>query len=176
METTFDPQTNSYTVPEPARPQFLSVLCILTWVCCGILFIMTLKQVFFKESAEEQLEKIEQLRAISPEAADQMEAALENQGGSAETISTVLGLIAVVLSGYGAWLMWNLKKTGFYLYLAGELVPYLGFLFKKTEALEAAGSMSGMGSAFVGIAIGLMVLFDAIFIAMYAANVKYMNK
>ena len=161
----------------PARPQFLTVLCILTWIACGLIFISTLWKVLMPETPEKQLEQIEKVRQVNPAAADQMEALLAKQqeAGPARTIMmNVLTLVALGLSAFGAYMMWQLKRTGFYVYLAGELLPYLGFLAGGTEELNAAGSMSGMGSSFAGLVIGVMLLFDAAFIVMYAVNLKHM--
>lgn len=176
METNVESQFASDMNLEPARPQFLSVLCILTWICSGLLFISTLWGVIFQPSPEKQQEQIEQIRAVSPEAADKMEEALESQSSGAKIMTNVLSLIAVSLCAYGALLMWQFKKTGFYIYLIGEALPYLGFLFGAADAMKASASMMGMsGSTFLGIAIAVMATFDGIFIAMYAANVKHMK-
>lgn len=175
METTIDNHNNDF-MPEPARPQFLSVLCILTWVCCGLIFISTLWGIIFQPSAEEQAAQIEQMEKISPEAAEQMQAAFESQTGSYKAINTSLTLVAVLLCSLSAWMMWNLKKKGFHFYLIGEIIPYLGFLFGGAEAMGTMGAMTGMSQATVlGMVIGVMALFDGIFIAMYASNLKYLK-
>jgi hypothetical protein len=174
METINNESFVAETVP--ARPQFLTVLCILTWICCGLIFISTLWKVLMPETPEKQLEKIEQLRQYNPEAADQMEAMLikQQENGPGRTIlMNVLTMVALGFSAFGAYMMWQLKRSGFYVYLAGELLPYLGFLMGGMEELEAAGAMSGMGSL-AGIVIGVMLIFDAAFIVMYAVNLKYM--
>jgi hypothetical protein len=175
METIIDNQNDPNAIIAPERPQFLSVLCILTWIACGLMFISTLWGVLFQPSAEQQYEQIEKIREISPEAAEQMEAALENQKGTGQLMSMALNLIAIGLSAFGAYFMWMLRRKGFYFYLAGETLPYLGFLFGGAEALSAVGSMSTMGPAIVGIAIGGMVVFDILFVVLYAVNLKHMR-
>lgn len=176
METNLDEQMASEMNFEPARPQFLSVLCILTWVACGFIFITTTWGIIFKPSPEKQMEQIEQIRAVSPDAADKMEAALESQSGTTQILQNLLTLIAVAISAYAAMLMWQLKKNGFYLYLVGEILPYFGFLIVGTEGISAVGSMTGMGGSIVGMVIAIMVIVDGVFIGMYAANLKHMNK
>lgn len=176
METSIDTNQVNDFMPEPARPQFLSALCILTWVCSGIIFIMTVWGAVFQPSPEEQLQQIEKIREVNPAAADQMEMALENQSASYKIINTLLTLVGLGLTTYGVWLMWNLKKKGLYLYIAGELVPYLSFAFGGAEAMGSMSAMTGMSkAALVGAMIGVMALFDGIFIAMYAANAKHMK-
>ncbi len=176
METSANSQFNSEFSNQPERPQFLSVLCILTWIACGFLFITTVWGAVFQPTPEERYEQIEKMRELSPEAADQMEAAFEKQDGGSLIISTILNLLAVGLCSFGAYRMWNLFRNGLYIYIAGEVVPYFGFLFGGTEALSAMGSLSGMGTAMVGIAIAFMVLLDLAFVIMYAANLKYMRR
>jgi hypothetical protein len=176
METPIDSTTNSEFLSQPERPQFLSVLCILTWIACGFLFITTVWGALFQPTPEEQYEQIEKMREISPEAADQMELAFEKQGEGNLIISTILNLLAIGFCSFGAYRMWNLFRNGLYIYIAGEVVPYFGFLFGGTEALSAMGSLSGMGSAMVGVAVALMVILDLAFVIMYAANLKYMRR
>lgn len=171
--TTFDNQFNE-AMNGPERPQFLSVLCILTWIMCALTFIMTVSGALVKPSPEKQMEQIEEMRKISPEAADQMELALENQSAGSQVMNTLVVLITLGLSAFGASLMWKLKRKGLYVYIAGELLWYASLAFGGMEALAAAGTVSGMGSAVVGMIVGMLLFFDAVFIAMYAANAKYM--
>jgi hypothetical protein len=171
METTSTPLSNEM---QPARPQFLSVLCILTWICCGLLFIMTVWGIAFKPSIEERYEQIEKMRDISPEAAENLEAVLENQDTGGQLMGTALSLIAILLSAYGAYLMWQLKKRGFYFYVAGELLPYLGFVTGGAQAVAAISSIGG-ASGIATVVIGIMVLFDVLFIGLYAMNLKHLR-
>src|SRR5687768_819054 len=139
METTADNTYNNTQIPaEPVRPQFLSVLCILTWISCGLLLITTLWGVFNKPTPEEQFEQVEQMREVSPEAAEKMEAAFEAQNNSNQTVGLALNLVAIALSAFGASMMWQLKRNGFYVYVAGEVIPYFGFLTGGSEAMLSA--------------------------------------
>ncbi|MEO6303919.1 MAG: hypothetical protein ABIP51_12180 [Bacteroidia bacterium] len=157
------------------RPQLLSVTCVLTWACCALLLISSLSGLI-TQSPEKQQEQIEQMRKISPEAAEKMEAALANDSsGVKKILTTLLNILAIALCAFGAVQMWNLKQTGFYFYLIGEVLPYIGLFIGGTYTLAAVGAMAGgMGSAIIGIAITLMVVFDAVFIVMYAVNLKHM--
>lgn len=175
MENTINPQFNNEN-NTIQKPQFLKVLCILTWLCCTFVFISTIWGAVFKPSVEEKLAQIEKIREMSPVAADKMEAALENQNGTNQIISTSITLVAVLLSFFGSVLMWQLKKLGFYFYIFGEILPYLGFAFGAADAIVAAGAMGGaMGNAIVTVVIALMIIFDIVFIVMYGVNLKYMN-
>lgn len=177
MENTNSNQFTNDIAPAPARPTFLKVLCILTWICCGLMFIQSILGMV-GNSTEKQQEKIEQMREINPEMADKMESVIAADDGSMRMINALITLVATALSAYGAVMMWQLKKTGFYLYIAGELLPYVGILMGGAQAMAAIGSMagSGMGAAIAGTAIGIMLLLDIAFIIMYAVNLKYMKK
>ncbi len=73
-------------------------------------------------------------------------------------------------------MMWKLQKRGFYIYLAGELLPYLGFLVAGKETMAMMGSAGGSTGQMAGmVVVVLMLLFDAVFIIMYAVNLKKMN-
>ena len=171
METNID-FTND--IKPIGRPKLLSVTCILTWIACGLLMISALSGLI-TQSPEKEHEQIEKMRQFSPEAADKMEAALADNNGTKKILTTLLNIIAIALCAFGAAQMWNLKQTGFYFYLIGEVIPYIGLFISGTGALSAVGAMmGGMGTAIVGVAITLMIIFDAVFIVMYAVNLKYM--
>jgi hypothetical protein len=175
METTMNSNVEMNVPAEPVRPSFLKVLCILTWIMCGITFISTVYNVVFEKSAEEKMQQIENMREINAEAADKMEAALAAQEGPYQTVNMILSLIAVGLSAYGAVMMWRLQRRGIFLYAAGELIPYIGFAFGGYEAIQASGSMTPFGESFGMIMIGIMIFFDFLFIAFYAMNLKHMR-
>ncbi len=173
VENTFNSTFENDLGAAPKRPQFLSVLCILTWTMCGLSLIMSLYGLVAKPSAEVQKQQIEQIREINPEAADKMEASIN---ASSQGLGTALNLLAVVLSGFGAYMMWNLKKTGFYLYIAGELIPYIGMATGGAAALGALSSLGKGAEAAGAIVIGLLLIIDIVFIVLYGLNLKHMNK
>ncbi|MDP1802381.1 MAG: hypothetical protein Q8L81_13570 [Bacteroidota bacterium] len=156
------------------RPKLLSVTCILTWIACALLLISSLSGLM-TQSPEKQQQQIDQMRKISPEAAEKMEAALANDNGAKKILTTLLNILAIALCAFGAVQMWNLKQTGFYFYLIGEVLPYIGLLIAGTEAMAAASALAGsLGSAVIGVVITLLIVFDVVFIVLYAVNLKYM--
>jgi hypothetical protein len=174
MDNSSDSSLQSDAFAPVKRPVFLTVLCILTWVMCGFTFISTCKQVFFKPSMEEQLAEVDKLRSIKPEIADQMEEYIENQTREMELMQTGITLVAVGFSAFGAMMMWQLRRRGFYLYLVGEFVPYLAFLFDGGRSMKMMGAMLGPSGGY--IMLGVMLLFDAIFVALYAVNLKHLKQ
>ena len=171
--TTTQPNTPLDAQPPaaPQRPQFLTVLCILTWIACGLVLLTTLWGVVSQQTPEEQYEAIEKMREANPEMADRMEQAFEAQNNSNQTIGIAINLVALGLSAFGAYMMWQLKKTGFYLYVAGEAIPYLGFLTGGSQAM----SMMLGGPGMMATMIGILVVIDLVFIIMYAVNLKHMR-
>lgn len=174
MENTLDNTFNNDLSAAPKRPQFLTVLCILTWTMCGIMLIVSIIGLVATPSADAQKEQIEQIRQFNPEAAEQMEAAMGNQGS--QMLSTVLGLLAIGLSGFGAYWMWNLKKNGFYLYIVGELLPYISMIAGGAAAMSALSAFGGAAQTAGVIMMALMVIVDIVFIVLYGLNLKHMNK
>jgi len=175
MEINTDNQFQNDITPVNKRSQFLSAICILTWVCCGLMFLSTVYSLF-SNTPEKQAESIEAMRQFNPETADKMEALFAEQDMGMIILNNALGLIALGLSAMGAYLMWQLKKKGFYIYLAGEIIPYTGFLISGKSAMGVLDSLGSIGPAIIGVVLVLMLLVDAVFVIMYAVNLKYMDK
>lgn len=173
METNFE---NQNLMQQHERPQFLSVLCILTWVCCGFMFISTLVSVFNRPSQEEMEASIEQVKAYNEEAAEQMEVLYESQDSPAFIASNAVNLISLGISAFGAALMWQLKRKGFFIYVAGELIQYIStFLMGSAPYAVSATMLNMSASAIMGMALAAMLVFDVVFFAMYGANLKHMK-
>jgi len=174
METSTD---NSFeqAMQEPKRPQLLTVICILSFIMCGISVLSGVWNII-RNTPEHMAESIEQMRSFSPEMADKME---ENfavmQENTFIQISPYLNFVYILLSFMGVLMMWKLQKKGFYIYLAGELLPYIGFIVAGKEMMSVMSMAGGSGEMAGALIVGLMLVFDAAFIIMYAVNLKKMN-
>jgi hypothetical protein len=161
-------------VSEIERPQFLKVLCILSFIGCGIMLLFGLfglKNLFHtvEELASEQ--NMMQLQQMSQEGYDAAVNALQYKN-----INAIFGLLTPLLSLFGVIMMWNLKKAGFILYVFAELLPYL--LIFLTTGLKSVTAMGGMMENFQSIIYVVMIMvvvFDLAFIIMYSLNLKYMK-
>ena len=175
METSID---NSFeqAMQEPKRPQLLTVICILSFIMCGLGLIGGVWSII-QNTPENMAESIEKMRSFSPEMADKMEQQMvDAQDNTYMQISPYLNFVYLLLSFMGTLMLWKLQKKGFYIYLAGELLPYLGFIVAGKETMAMMGSAGGSAGEIAGVVmIGLMLLFDAAFIIMYAVNLKRMN-
>ncbi len=175
MENQLDTQFSQETEMQPKRPQFLTVLCILSFICAGLMFLFSLIGIVMN-SPEKQLENIEQMRQISPATADQFEAQLlEQQNSVMAKIQPYLSLLFLIVGVLGVIQMYNLKMVGFYLYTATELIPYVFMIFGGKQAMAMMGSMGMAAEAAIIITIALMFIIDIAFIVMYAMNLKHMK-
>lgn len=175
MENQFENTLSNEMGDQPARPQFLTVLCILSFIAAGLMFVMTIFGII-TNTPEKQQEQIEQMRQFSPATAEQFEATLlEQQNSTMAKIQPYLTILLILVSVLGVIQMFNLKKTGFYLYLAGELVPYLFMIAGGKQAMSMMGSMGGAVETMAIAAMVLMLVFDIVFIVMYALNLKHMK-
>jgi hypothetical protein len=158
------------TNSNPVRSTFLTVICILTFIGSGWGVIGSIRSYATADT-------------ISSVANGAMEQAKDNMGEqtpgfikqllssvsaglSADNIrkSSIFKLISCLFTLLGAIMMWNLKKTGFYLYIVGIVVMVVGPLVVLGSGIP--GMVGAGGSGFIGV----------VFIALYAANLKDMTK
>lgn len=173
METTLQ-NDNPFQPAQPARPQFLTVICVLSFIMCALSFVGSVWNII-KDTPENMEQSIEQMRTVSPQMADNLEQMMiEKQNNTYMQISNYLNMVYMLLSFMGVMMMWKLNKKGFYIYLAGELLPYIGFIiaWKPMMAMMSGG---GMMPAIGPIMVVLMLVFDIAFFIMYAVNLKYMK-
>jgi hypothetical protein len=175
METQTDTSFEE-AMAAPKRPQFLTVICVLSFIMCAFLFITNIWNAI-QNTPEHLMESAEQVRGFSPQMADQLEQqAVAMQDSTYLQIRPYLDILFILISFLGVLMMWKLNKNGFWLYLVGELAPYLGLVLaaKETMAMMSANGKAGEIGGVIGIS--LMVVFDIAFFIMYAANLKHMQK
>ncbi|HWB93661.1 MAG TPA: hypothetical protein VG605_17495 [Puia sp.] len=162
--------TGEETILEEPRklPEMLNVLTILTFIgsAIGILincyYLAAAKRIYDASMANQ--EKIESAPAIirnmqGPDPIGVIQRTFDNRIPIA-----ILGIVATVLCIIGAVQMRKLKKTGFYIYLIGEVLPIIvTYIFIGSAALS-------------GLRLIFSVLFIAIFIILYATQLKYLKK
>ena len=155
METQID---NSFeqAMEGPKRPQFLSVLCVLSYIWSGIIILCLILGLAFSGMIFDIFEK-----AMNGDGDIQMNE-MQIQGmeklvemGQGTFVAIIGGyLVAMIVSLLGVIKMWKLQKTGFYIY---AIINGLGVIY---------GVYDG---SYVGSLLSLT------FIAMYAVNLKRMN-
>ena len=161
-------QTNTTEAAVPAtRPQFLTVLCILSYIGSGLWALLSLVGIFASgtimgmlgmgaASAMEQMDTT----GLSQEQIDAMQSMQTAGGGFMAMLSSYLIIIFIVslvlagLSLFGVIKMWKLKKSGFWMYaIVNGIIAILGLI----------------GGGLVGGLIGIA------FIVMYGLNLKHMS-
>lgn len=162
---------------QPQRPEFLKVLCILSFIGIGIMLLMSLAglpKLF--QSPEMRMAEMEKMEQISPGFMDKMAPLLNDPNYTAKAVSKfAIDLLLQVLSLIGVIQMWKLRKKGFYLYMAGELLPYLsGFIF-ASQSMAVFNALPSTIASLAYVVIAIVVLIDLAFIFMYSRNLKYMS-
>ena len=169
MESTTEVTTDQSS--RSLRPTFLTVLCILTFIGSGWGAYKGLSGYFTADTAAQIVSQAQD--KINDQIGDKPQPAfLKNMMGgmfssmSADNIrkSSLISLLSCILTLSGAILMWQLRKTGFYLYVAGILVSVVAPMIIFGGGL--IGMMAGGASAFFGI----------IFIILYGVNLKHLTR
>lgn len=152
------------------RPVFLTVLCILTWVGCAFgLFgaISSIGAGSLMSSASSASSMA--MESTGDAALDQTMAASMDAANKAIQYASMIGwinLLCVVACALGAFMMWKLNKTGFYIYTAGEIIP-------TVVSIALLGGLPG-GGILAGLGV-IAAIFPIAFIVMYAVNLKHMK-
>jgi hypothetical protein len=151
-------------VATQSRPTFLTVLCILSFVGVGFVILSSLYNLLSNQVSQ----SVEILQNSNSPFGSMIEDADAYQ--STVFITTIINLIAGLICLAGVLLMWNLKKAGFYLYTAAELIPPVVSLVLSGHA--------GYGETFSGFFMFTMVfalLVAIAFVIMYAVNLKHLK-
>lgn len=164
---------------EPAkRPSFLTWLCILTFIGSGWAIISSIytftsvdkyANILAKENTlKEDTVKVDSSKAnhkkgevFSEKIKHSFSKILEKDNLKNLAIGN---LIAALITLAGAVLMWNLKKIGFYTYIAGVAIALLVPFFLFGNDLIAVGATSFNN------------FFGLVFIALYALNLKSLQR
>jgi hypothetical protein len=162
------PANTENWLEEPKKlPSMLNVLTILTFIGNGLGFISAFYSYF---SAASNYDKVVQAQ----DKMDQMPDIVKNMmgpdpvGNARRMLDNRLPIMLLTLVGsllcfYGAWQMRKLKKTGFTIYIVGDIVPFISlFLFIGASTL----------AGFTGI---FSLIITAVFVILYATQLKYMK-
>lgn len=160
---------------KPARPTFLTVLCILTFIGSGWGIVSGFTSYMSANVTSELT------RASMQDAQDQISSAGDSNAGTrmAEKMlsgvgdalkpenikkSAIFSIIAAVFTLLGGILMFQLKKVGFWVYVLGTAISIAGPLI-----VFGAGNFISMaataGAAFIGV----------IFVVLYGLNLKHLR-
>lgn len=156
---------NPFDVEKPVRPNFLTVLCILTFIGSGWGLLNNLFQLtmFSSERLVTQIQQITSMTGTETQSSwvtSLMTSSLEvlqttiMHGQVIYSLSALCALISLV----GAFMMYKLKKSGFYLYALAQIASLFILPF-----------FSGWNSV-VMISMAMSGFFVLLFIILYGVN------
>lgn len=143
-------------------PTFLKVLCILTFVGAGFAILGSIYSLFMNDFTIKTLEN----NPFMQNSGEYI--ALMKKWG---LLGGLLNLLGATLCLVGALVMWKLKKSGFYIYVLGQILPFVvlyGLMGGKTPSM---GFMSG----FVAVGQVIGIIFPLAFVIMYGVNLKHLK-
>ena len=169
MENPFDEQQRPIQ-----RPTFLMVLCILTFIGSGWGVLSNLYSVFTSGFMDNATLHMEQYSNMVNELEDQSSASFMSGflNSSMEVLRAtaehareiaILSLVLNLVSLLGCILMFQLRRSGFYIYTAAQVLML--FILPYFAGFSTLVIMGMLWSAFIA----------AIFVVMYALNLKYMH-
>jgi len=147
-------------VEKQERPTFLTVLCILSYIGVGIAVISSLIALTAGKAGSMFMNAAKDVEGI--ENAPGMETA--SKGLQYATTISAISLISALVVLVGVIMMWKLKKTGFWIYIVGEIAPVI-----------ASFLLIGLSGFFGGAMAMIGLIFPVLFIILYGLNVKYMS-
>jgi hypothetical protein len=158
-----------HILDEPRKlPDMLNVLTILTFIGSGLIilidswYFLTAKKIYDMTMAG--LEHTDQAPAFVRSLQGSDPAGVAQRTYDNRVPIVLLGIVACILCIVGAMQMRKLKKTGFYIYLIGEVLPpFISLIF------VGAAAFSGP------IAIVSATLFLALFLVLYGTQLKHLK-
>jgi hypothetical protein len=156
MENTITPE-NPFENETPQRPQFLRVLCILSFIWSGFLLFCLFLLLIFSSSIFSVLEKLLVGAEGTPSISEDQQKALQtllDLGPQKFLMMVAVAIIMYMTSLLGVVKMWKLQKWGFYVY---AVVNGLALTYDIIS-----------GSYF-------SVIVSIAFIGMYFSNFKYLK-
>lgn len=145
------------TPVEIKRNTFITVLCILTWVGCGVMLIYYIFLYSMMHTMWEVMGRFD-IDGVSSSIANVYRWQL---------IYYIVAATCIIPCLVGSLMIWRMKVSGFVIYLIGEAIPVLFSFFIAFNGREMGFSnmITSILSAVVPIG----------FIVMYAINLKYMR-
>ncbi len=156
-------QENQIIHEEPKRPQFLKVICILSFIGSGLAFFGAIWGYFSAKASAAMIERMGEME--EGDALGVMGAMQETMRKAVENAvpNLIIGLVCALLCLFGAIQMWKLKKTGFFIYTLGELAAPISVFI-----LSGGGLIGGIGATF-----GLVIAI--VWVVLYALNLKHLK-
>jgi hypothetical protein len=163
-----------YEVKPVGVPVFLKVLCILTFVGCGVYFLSAIYGVITFETTKQSFKMMSQMSSTLPS-----NPFSDMLGGTFEHLenfffwSQITQYASIVNCGLclaGAIMMYKLKRNGFYIYTIGQILPIASGIMLYIAAKDIP---------FIGFttiaSVVMNIIFIAAFVIMYSVNLKHLK-
>ncbi|MBI4946401.1 MAG: hypothetical protein HY840_08375 [Bacteroidetes bacterium] len=146
------------------RPQFLTVLCILTYIGVGITIIGSIVGWWSIRAMSAMMDAssntMEEMPGLDMSAMPDMEKMMNTLRYS--NILLFSGVIGSLICLVGALQMWKQKKAGFFIYVIGEVAPIIV-------------SIVCLGTATISGWSAISLIFPVVFLILYGLNLKHMH-
>jgi hypothetical protein len=150
-----------------AIPSTLNVLTILTFIGCAIVAIFLVLTPWLLNFSKEKIAQAESLGGGLSASQEHDLATAKDLIAMAEknmTPNLIIGAVCILLCFVGALWMRKLKKDGYWLYLAGEVIPLI------TSVILMGTSQYSDWKGMLGVAV------VAVFVVLYTMQRKYLVK
>ena len=160
------------TMDAPKRPTMLTVLCILSFIG-GAIGLWGGYASAFTDYPQKQVEesKVQLQGMIDQVGPDHpvigiMEGSVALNEKNLEHAKPIgySNLVISLIGLAGVWMMWKLKKTGFWLYLLASVA-----------GLVSAFYFLGVDGLFAGITTIAATVITIVFVILYGVNVRHMH-
>ena len=140
------------------------MLTILTFIGCGIGALITIGTPWLMSFSKKMMAKAAESPDMSPDKMAEMRKGLQGIELTERNLVPliVIGSIGIILCFIGALMMRKLKKDGFWLYMAGQLIPLVGGFI-----------IMGMAQ-FQGVSSFVIPAISILFIVLYSMQRKYL--
>jgi hypothetical protein len=160
-------ESNLFNEQPQGLPGMLNTLTILTFIGCGLAYISTIYSFFTSGNYEKQMAELEEAQeklGDNEMANNMMQGSIEMLEKTHEYryILLLSGILFTTLCLVGALQMRKLKKSGYPLYVIGEITPVI-----LTAALLGFSLVGGITMAVSGIVA-------IVFVILYSTQRKYL--
>ncbi len=149
-----------------ARPTFLTVLCIISFVGIALTVLFSLINLLINSSGL--------MQQVMQNNQSPMGTLIGNPDEylSAQHVREIISLVSGLVCLSGVIMMWRLKRLGFFIYVLAELFPPV---FALVMANKSGYGDSPIASFYVAILV-ISLIFALAFVAMYAVNLKHFKQ
>jgi hypothetical protein len=159
---------------ESRRPTLLTVLCILTWLVSAYTFFSAPFGYFMSSGLDEQelnssfADIMNEMAEEDPKVARMIEPYLVQIGEFVSRVAqnsgkiTLTDMFTALLSAFGAFLMFRLRKMGFWIYLGAKVISLISILI-----------FAGVNFFTIGVVV-LSGFISLIVAVLYMINLKHM--